>query len=238
MIRNPARLLFPMVMLMATTLGAWDKDRPAKPPVIPANPDNLPLVLLIGDSISLAYHSDVAKHLAGKAAVARSSDNAESTAVGVIKLDGWIGDTKWDVIHFNWGLWDMFGWQYADDDRSPAMYAQRLDALVGRMKKTSAKLIWATTTPVPFKPERTMLKRWNKEVVITEELEREYQLAALQVMKKHHVQINDLHAVMKPRLKEFQPDDDVHFSPGGSALLADHVAAVISKCLEKQPGNE
>lgn len=34
----------------------------------------------------------------------------------MIKIDGWLGDTQWDVIHFNWGVWDMYGWQYATDD--------------------------------------------------------------------------------------------------------------------------
>ena len=209
----------------------WEKDRPATPPVIPPNPDNLPKVLLIGDSITGGYCQTVAKALEGEAVVAKSSDNGESTAVGVKKIDGWLGDTKWDVIHFNWGVWDMYGWQYASDDRSPAMYAQRLETLVVRMQKTGAKLIWATTTPVPPKPEATMLKRWKKEVVISQELESQYREAALQVMKKHDVQVDDLYALMKPRQKEFQKDDNVHFSAAGSALMAKQVADCILKSL-------
>ena len=216
-----------LLALLTSVTVAWEKDKPAKPPVIPPNPENLPKVLLIGDSISGGYHQLVAKALEGKAVVAKSSDNGESTAVGVKKIDGWLGDTKWDVIHFNWGVWDMYGWQYAEDDRSPAMYAQRLDALVVRMKKTGAKLIWATTTPVPPNAEATMLKRWKKEVVISEDLERQYREAALQVMKKHGVQVNDLYTLLKPRRSEFQPVDNVHFSPAGSALMAGQVAKVI-----------
>jgi len=218
--------------LLMPTAFAWERDRPAKPPVIPPNPNNLPKVLLIGDSISGGYHKGVANALEGKAVVAKSSDNGESTAVGVIKIDGWLGDTKWDVIHFNWGVWDMYGWQYASDDRSPAKYAERLDQLVTRMRKTGAKLIWATTTPVPPKPEATMLKRWKTEVVIDEALERQYQEAALQVMKKHDVQVNDLYALLKPRRSEFQPENDVHFSPAGSTLMAQQVAEAIMKALE------
>ncbi|MCE9518241.1 MAG: SGNH/GDSL hydrolase family protein, partial [Verrucomicrobia bacterium] len=191
-----------ILALLPTAVSAWEKDKPATPPVIPPNPDNLPKVLLIGDSISGGYHKLVAKALEGKAVVAKSSDNGESTAVGVLKIDGWLGDTKWDVIHFNWGVWDMYGWQYASDDRSPAMYAQRLESLVVRMKKTGAKLIWATTTPVPPKPEATMLKRWKTEVVIDEKLELQYREAALQVMKKHGVTVNDLYALLKPRRSE------------------------------------
>jgi hypothetical protein len=218
--------------ILSSAFGAWEKDRPAKPPVIAPNPDGLPLVLLIGDSISGAYQPTVTKELAGKAIVAKSGDNGESTAVGVIKIDGWLGDTKWDVIHFNWGLWDMYGWQYASDDRSPKMYEKRLEQLVERMKKTGAKLIWATTTPTPPKPEKAMLKRWKKEVVIPKELETEYREAALRVMKKHGVQINDLHAAILPHVKELQPDGDVHYKTGGNVILGKKVSESIHACLK------
>jgi acyl-CoA thioesterase-1 len=221
-----------LLALLPMAAFAWERDMPASPPVIPPNPDNLPKVLLLGDSISGGYHKAVAKALEGKAVVAKSSDNGESTATGVIKIDGWLGDTKWDVIHFNWGLWDMYGWQYASDDRSPAKYAERLDQLVTRLKKTGAKLIWATTTPCPPNAETTMLKRWKTEVIINEDLERQYREAALQVMKKHEVPVNDLYALMKPRRSEFQADDNVHFSPAGSTLLAQKVADSIMKSLD------
>jgi lysophospholipase L1-like esterase len=220
-----------LLALLPTAAFAWEKDKPATPPVIPPNPNNLPQVLLVGDSISGGYYPAVAKALEGKAVVAKSSDNGESTAVGVMKIDGWLGDTKWDVIHFNWGVWDMYGWQYASDDRSPATYAQRLETLVVRMKKTGARLIWATTTPVPPKPEATMLKRWKKEVVIDPDLERQYREAALQVMNKHGVQVDDLYALLKPHQSEFQQDDNVHFSSAGSGLMAKQVAECILKNL-------
>ncbi len=233
MTRLKSLLTLCLLALLPTAAFAWEKDKPATPPVIPPNPDHLPKVLLIGDSISGGYHKLVAKALEGKAVVAKSSDNGESTAVGVIKIDGWLGDTNWDVIHFNWGVWDMYGWQYASDDRSPAMYAQRLETLVLRLKQTGAKLIWATTTPVPPKPEATMLKRWKMEVVIDEKLELQYREAALQVMKKHGVTVNDLYTLLKPRRSEFQADDNVHFSGAGSALMAKQVAEKISELLKK-----
>ena len=235
-VTSSLRLAVGYALMLATTLFAFEKDKPATPPVIPPNTNNLPLVLLIGDSISGGYRGGVAKALEGKAIVAKSSDNGESTAVGVLKIDGWLGDTKWAVIHFNWGVWDMYGWQYASDDRSPAMYAQRLEALVVRMKKTGAKLIWATTTPVPPKAEGTMLKRFKKEVVITPELENQYREAALAVMQKHGVQINDLYELLKPRQSEFQAEDNVHFSGAGSALMAQQVADAILKSLGAEAG--
>ena len=82
----------------------------------------LPRVLLIGDSICGGYYKVVQRELEGKAMVVKNEGNAEYTGTGLKKLDEWLGDGKWDVIHFNWGLWDMYGWQYAKVDRSPTVY--------------------------------------------------------------------------------------------------------------------
>src|SRR5260221_7460827 len=67
----------------------------------------LPRVLLIGDSISMGYTLPVRELLQGKANVHRIPENGSSTPVGVAKLKAWLGDGKWDVIHFNWGLHDL-----------------------------------------------------------------------------------------------------------------------------------
>ena len=66
-----------------------------------------PCVLLIGDSISLGYTPFVKELLKDEASVEHHPGNAQHTGTGLEKLDGWLGDKKWDVIHFNWGLWDL-----------------------------------------------------------------------------------------------------------------------------------
>ena len=171
------------------------EQQPAKP---------LPRVLLIGDSIRGSYGKGVQQLLAGKAEVSLNDKNAQYTGWGLKKIDEWLGDGKWDIIHFNWGLWDMYGWEYFNEDRSPAKYEERLELLVSRMKKTGAKLIWATTTPACPEPEKAMRDRFNRQVRITASVEKEYQDAALRVMKKHQVAVNDLHALMLPDLEKFQ----------------------------------
>lgn len=193
----------------------------------------LPRALIIGDSISGGYTNAVIKELAGKVETYRIPGNGEWTGTGVKKIDEWLGEKKWDVIHFNWGLWDIYGWEYAKEDRSPKAYAERLEILVARLKKTGAKLIWATTTPVCPAPEQTMLKRFKTEVLISPELEKEYRDAALEVMKKHGVQVNDLHTFIKPDLEKFSPaPSDVHFTDAGSSHLAKEVSKAILKALE------
>lgn len=73
----------------------------------------LPNVLIIGDSISIGYTPFVKQLLAGRANVMRpvlengKAENCQGTNNGVKNIKGWLGDTKWDVIHFNFGLHDL-----------------------------------------------------------------------------------------------------------------------------------
>jgi len=67
----------------------------------------LPRVLLIGDSISMGYTLPVRQKLAGKANLHRALENSGDTQRGLQKLDAWLGQGRWDVIHFNFGLHDL-----------------------------------------------------------------------------------------------------------------------------------
>ena len=193
---------------------------------------SLPRVLLIGDSICYGYEKHVRKQLEGRVELVKNPGNAEYTGNGIKHLDEWLGDVRWDVIHFNWGLWDMYGWRYHNVERSPASYEKRLETLVTRLKQTGAKLIWATTTPACPGPEKTMLDRFQQSVRITPEIQNEYAEAALRVMKRHSVAINDLHALMLPHLKEYLiAEDNVHYTDAGSQRQADQVTKAILEAL-------
>ena len=69
--------------------------------------EDLPRVLIIGDSISIGYTLPVRKLLDGRANVHRAAANCGPTTRGLESLDAWLGDKPWDVIHFNWGLHDL-----------------------------------------------------------------------------------------------------------------------------------
>lgn len=193
----------------------------------------LPNILLIGDSISAGYQRQVKAAFAGRAVVVKNEGNAEWSGTGVKKIDSYLGDTKWDIIHFNWGLWDIYGWEYHAEDRSPEAYARRLELLVTRMQRTGAKLIWATTTPVCLEPEQTMRKRFHQTVQITPEQQQKYADAALAVMKKHGVAVNDLHAHIWPTIPQHGVAvDDVHFNASGSDHLAKKVVSALEEALK------
>src|SRR5438105_12012509 len=67
----------------------------------------LPRVLIIGDSISIGYTVPTRKLLEGKANVHRIPENGGPTTAGLKNVKKWLGEGKWDVIHFNWGLHDI-----------------------------------------------------------------------------------------------------------------------------------
>lgn len=216
-----------VLLLTAVTVNAQQKPAP-NPAFAPIEDvPGLPRVLLIGDSISIGYTLPVRELLKGKANVHRIPVNGGPTIRGVQSIDQWLGDSKWDVIHFNFGLHDLRqmdnkGDANAQDRRqvSPADYEKNLDQLVTRLKKTNAKLIWATTTPVP---EGANARVPGDEVT--------YNAVALKVMQKHGITVNDLYEFAKPQLAQIQRPKDVHFTPEGSKVLAGQVVRTITAAL-------
>ncbi len=183
---------------------AWDfvKDDP-----------KLPRVLLIGDSVSRGYTQPTRAALAGVANVHRAPANCGPTASGVKNLEVWLGVGKWDVIHFNFGIHDR-GTPAAD-------YVQRLEAIVARLEKTGARLVWASTTPIPDNPAQ---KQTARSIV-------EKNALAAEVMRKHGIPTDDLFAALTPRLAELQNPHDVHFTGAGYEFLGARVAAAIRAAL-------
>jgi arylsulfatase len=192
----------------------------------------LPRVLLIGDSISIGYTLPVRGLLEGKANVHRPPTNCASTRHGLKSIDGWLGDGKWDVIHFNWGLHDLKfvapGTEQLADQNDPKNarqvppdeYEKNLGELVARLKSTGAKLIWRSTTPVPVGAKGRIPGDSAN-----------YNAIAEKIMVANGIPIDDLYAFAKPRLAEIGRKADVHYTPTGSAELAAQVAKAISSQL-------
>lgn len=181
----------------------------------------LPRVLLIGDSISRGYTLVVRHALAGKANVHRAPANCGPTAVGLQKLPVWLGEGKWDVIHFNFGIHDR--------NSDEAVYTANLEQIVARLQKTGAKLIWARTTP-PASGE-------NKEKFTTEQCEQVNRVADA-IMRKHGIPEDDLYAAVAPRLAELQNKNDVHFNGSGYDILGRQVASEILAAIKSKPANQ
>jgi acyl-CoA thioesterase-1 len=100
---------------------------------------------------------------------------------------------------------------------------QRLEQLVERMKRTGAKLVWATTTPIPDDAS----KNQRAESIV------ERNAAALSVMQKHGVAVDDLFEAVTPHLSKLQNPNDVHFNAEGYEFLGKQVASVLQAQLTK-----
>lgn len=202
------------------------KPDPAMAPI--TDEPGLPRVLLVGDSISIGYTIPVRELLKGKANLHRIPANGGSTKDGLANIDNWLGTAKWDVIHFNWGLHDLKHWKNGKMDlTAPEVstmdeYGKNLRELVKRLKSTGAKLIFATTTPVPEGSAGRVAGD-----------DRKYNSVAVRVMKELDVPVNDLHALSVPKLAGWQLPKNVHFKPEGSNGLADQVAKEIGMALKK-----
>lgn len=163
----------------------------------------------------------------------RIPGNGRHTAYGLEKIDEWLGTTHWNLIHFNWGLWDLC---YRKDSKGKdkvhgklthtlEKYSANLNALVKRLKKTRARLVWASTTPIPEgEPGRFQ----GDEI--------RYNAAAKKIMEQNRIRINDLHAHVSGQFPDLAVGPgDVHFSKEGYEALAQQVAKVIAQELELKP---
>ncbi|MGJ8673328.1 SGNH/GDSL hydrolase family protein [Rubritalea sp.] len=201
---------------------------------------NLPNVLLLGDSISIGYTPAVIELLDGVANVSRPTNKARvncgDTERGLKDLNKWLGDKKWDVIHFNWGLHDLCfrhpeAKTYGKRDKVNGSvsvpiekYQQNLEQLVERLEKTGATLIWASTTKVPEDEAGRF---------VGDDLR--YNAAAKQVMDNHGIAIDDLYALTASMdASSFSKPGDVHFAKAGSEKMAAQVAAEITKALKQE----
>jgi lysophospholipase L1-like esterase len=190
----------------AGTITAWDYvgDAPG-----------LPRVLLIGDSISRGYTVPVRDALKGEVNVHRAPANCGPTATGIKKLDVWLGNGKWDLIVFNFGIHDR--------NTSSKDYLARLETIVDRLKKTGAKLIWVTTTPIPVgAPEyvKGAVPRLNE--------------AASMLMKKHAIPVIDMNAAITPVLDKYQLPKNCHYTDEGYTFMGNIVAEAIRKQLVRK----
>ncbi len=183
----------------------------------------LPRVLLIGDSVSVGYTLAAREELKGAANVHRIPENAGHTGKALEKIDGWLGNGKWDVIHFNWGLHDL----RQGVGTTVEQYEQNLRKLVKKMQAGGAKLIWCSTTPLPPDVPRSAA---GTETLVA------YNAAAKKIMDENKIAIDDLYAFARPQLAKIQAPRSAHFTEEGSKVLARQVARSIRAVLKGPAG--
>lgn len=157
----------------------------------------------------------------------RPKTNCRWSAYGNENILQWIGDENWDLIHFNFGLWDWYGWKQ-ENEATPESYAKSLDGIVNKLRPSGAKLVFAVTTP-PCRGAEKKVK-----FMVSDEQAEAFNRSALAVMKKHGVVINDLYSAIGQNRSKYQLGiNDVHYNDTGRDLLAAQVSKVIKRELKK-----
>lgn len=195
-----------------------------------------PKVLIIGDSISAGYTPFVKEYYKDKAIVKHNPGNAGDSGRGLENIREWVGDGEWDIIQFNWGLWDLCyrhpdSKLYGNRDKINGTltftideYKANLDSIVTIIQDISdAELIFVTTTYVP----ENEAGRYAKDV-------KKYNKAAKEVMKKHSVSVNDIYKEsISIHKKHGIGNDDVHYNEEGNKKLAELIIEYLNKEMEQ-----
>jgi len=226
---NPVRWLFVFGFISSVLAGATQNQDPfvhafANPQ---DNPD-LPRVLIIGDSISIGYTPLVRGLLKDEANVHRPATNCRWSAYGANEILNWLGEGKWDVIHFNFGLWDWYGWKQ-EKKATPQSYAKNLQKIVDQLKTTGASLVFGMTTPPSVTEER------GSKLMVSLDRANRFNQEARDVMNKNGVRINDLYSVIGNKREVYQKGpNDVHYNQEGRQVLANAVATEIRRSIEQK----
>ena len=188
-------------------------------------------VLLLGDSIRISYQPLVSELLAGRAEVVGPADNCQYSLYTLSSLPRWINELGTpEVVHWNNGIHDAGH----NPGRSPAqiplgMYRANIELILDQLQALTARVIWATSTPVhPDRPFRDDQWSWRNEEI------GRYNAAAQEVMERRDVPTNDLHAIVWSDVPRLLSDDQLHLSEQGRQACAGAVAAAVSGVLPER----
>jgi len=186
-------------------------------------------VLLIGDSIRMHYEKEVISQLGKDYDVFSPKENCKFSLYILNSLRFWLNDfPKPDIIHFNAGLWDT-AILYHEDGCFVGIedYVKNMKLVLRELKKTGAKIIFATTTPVS--DEKVYLRgpmppaHRNEDII-------KYNNAVLKAYFDEDIIVNDLFSQMYPHKEMYLKDDMIHPNEDGVKVLG----TAVANCIKKQ----
>lgn len=191
---------------------------------IAAKENQVKNLLVIGDSISIGYTPFVEKALAPDIIVAHNPGNGGSTVRGVENIEKWLDNRQWDIIIFNFGLHDLV---HKDQDNKYDVvngkisvpleeYRENLETIVSKLRETTAKLYFVTTTVVPENSAGRKIEDPAK-----------YNAVAREVMKKNGIEVIDLYTASLAIHPQNSKPGNVHYTPEGYEQLASYIIKAI-----------
>ena len=184
-------------------------------------------VILIGDSIRMGYEPLVREMLTGTAEVWGPDGNGGDSRNVLAHIDAWAVEREADVVHFNCGLHDLKVLADGSHQVPVDEYVRNLRDIIGRLRGgTTARLIWATSTPVH--DERHRARPGSEFTRLQKDVET-YSRKALEVVNAAGLVVNDLHDVIeRAGLAGCLSPDGVHMTERGNRLLAETVASIVA----------
>lgn len=179
--------------------------------------------VLLGDSIRLqGYGTRVPSLLAPDISVWQSDDNGRFTSYTLRTCFEYKPELETaDVIHWNNGLWDMCDLFGDGPFTSLPVYTESLVRIARILLSYCPRVIFATTTPP--RPEM-----WGHSL----ERVREYNAAAIDILRPLGIRVNDLYGLVAPDISRFIREDDMlHLTDEGIEKAAEQVARSIRDAL-------
>ena len=217
------------VFLLCITTSYGQKQMPVHEAIewtnvwIPhADKNDLPRVLLIGNSITQGYYPVVEKILDGSAYTARfTTSSSVADPVFFDELKVYLQNYRFAVIQFNNGLHGI--------GSDSVHYEEGIRKLIKILKKygNGAKLLAATTTLVMPGFEYWKTDEFNLRLV--EERNR----VLRELCTKNDIPVNDLFFLTKDHPEWFS-DDKIHYNQTGYDELGKQSAEAINSLLKKQ----
>ena len=176
--------------------------------------DDLPRVLLVGDSITHNYQEKVRELLRGVCYVDYiSTSYAIDARIYNHLVYDFMTDSNYALIHFNHGLHGIH--------LPKRSYKSKLAKLLSKVDK-DVKMILTTSTVVYKEGNKRLDNAWMKRV-------KERNAAVCELASEKGYAIDDLYSVSVSIPKEYRDVDGTHYLPEGYAMLAEKVAECIQK---------
>lgn len=179
--------------------------------------EDLPRVLLIGDSINEGYQGKVREILKGVCYVDYIS-TSYSIEMEIYErfILGFEKDSKYDIVHFNNGL--------HGEDIAVEVYKAKMHELLKKLK--CRNIILATSTRIYNKGNETIDEKWEKRL-------EKINFAVKELAEKEGYILDDLYEVSKLIPKEQRNDDGTHYTDEGYSIFAKHVNRIIKDALKR-----
>jgi hypothetical protein len=187
--------------------------------MVSVNKNDLPRVLIIGDSHVERYYPEVAAKLNGRAYCSKFTTSRSLGDPSLMEqLRCLFFSFKFDIISFNNGL---HGAAYTDEQYSqyiPEVYKLFTESNPG------VKLIWVYTTASRMKDNITSFDEHNPRVINRNK-------AVEKFTKEHSISVVDLFS-LSINHPEYYENDGIHFNKPGVEDEARHISDAVNKIID------